>query len=137
MKYCLYLLPVEIIVLTSYKVLFLVTKAFKFLPTKFSLCKLPSRRLGITNGDKRMRLGRMHFIFLNRPLGRFFLIVCMYLSSPFPVKLILRPLIGPQMTWSVQGLALVNPPSLLQRGIKGADGAAKGADGTSKQNLFS
>ena len=39
--------------------------------------------------------------------------ICMlYVCGPLPVKFILRPLIGPQVTWSVQCLSLVNPPSL-------------------------
>ena len=52
-----------------------------------------------------------------RPLGRFFLEVAMsvdmYLTFPLPAKFISRPLIGPQITWSVQSVSSVNPPFLL------------------------
>ena len=36
-------------------------------------------------------------------------VVCLSVWCPLPVKFILRPPIGPEITWSVSGLSLVNP----------------------------
>ena len=54
--------------------------------------------------------------FQRSALGRFFhrVAMCVYVFPVCPLlcNFFLRPLIGPPVTWSVQGLWLVNPPSL-------------------------
>ena len=74
------------------------------------------------------------------PLGRFCLVVQMSVCVYSVYAIFFRPLIGPQITWSVRGLLLVNPFFLLlfcyKKPFCGGGGGGSGEGGKNAVSPF-